>query len=182
MANRIVSKPCALSEELFSKAGWGSALWLIVRVYLGYQWLMAGWGKWYPAEGHSAWTKDVLLGFWQKAVQIPTPPARPAISYDWYRSFLQMLIDTDSASWMAPLIAYSEVLVGLALILGAFVGAAAFFGALMNMNFMLAGSAGVNPVYFLLAVLLMTAWKTAGWWGLDRWLLTQLKLVNVEEK
>jgi thiosulfate dehydrogenase [quinone] large subunit len=39
---------------------------------------------------------------------------------------------------------------------------------------MLAGSASTNPVLFLLAVLLMLAWKTAGYWGLDRWALRWL--------
>jgi thiosulfate dehydrogenase (quinone) large subunit len=45
---------------------------------------------------------------------------------------------------------------------------AAFFGALMNMNFMLAGSASTNPALFFLAVGLMLAWKVAGHYGLDR--------------
>ncbi len=65
-----------------------------------------------------------------------------------------------------------EILIGLALILGMFTGIAATFGGFMNWNIMMAGSASVNPVLFFLAVLLVLAWKTAGWWGLDRWLLT----------
>ena len=48
---------------------------------------------------------------------------------------------------------------------------AAFFGALMNMNFMLAGSASTNPVLFFLAVGLMLGWKVAGYYGADRVLL-----------
>jgi thiosulfate dehydrogenase [quinone] large subunit len=36
---------------------------------------------------------------------------------------------------------------------------------------MLAGSASTNPVLFLLAVLLMLAWKIAGYWGADRFLM-----------
>jgi thiosulfate dehydrogenase [quinone] large subunit len=51
------------------------------------------------------------------------------------------------------------------------VGVAAFFGALMNMNFMLAGSASTNPVLFFLAVGLMLGWKVAGYYGMDRVLL-----------
>ena len=41
----------------------------------------------------------------------------------------------------------------------------------MNMNYLLAGSVSTNPVLLVIAVLLMLAWKTAGWWGLDRWTL-----------
>ena len=41
----------------------------------------------------------------------------------------------------------------------------------MNLNFMLAGSASTNPVLLLLGFLLVLAWKTAGFIGLDRILL-----------
>jgi thiosulfate dehydrogenase [quinone] large subunit len=44
----------------------------------------------------------------------------------------------------------------------------------MNFNFMLAGTASTNPVLFLAAILLIMAWKVAGWWGLDRFLLPLL--------
>jgi thiosulfate dehydrogenase [quinone] large subunit len=53
----------------------------------------------------------------------------------------------------------------------AFTGTAAFVGGFMNWNFMMAGSASVNPVFLTLSVLLILAWKTAGYWGLDRFLL-----------
>jgi thiosulfate dehydrogenase [quinone] large subunit len=62
----------------------------------------------------------------------------------------------------------------VALILGLFTGIAAFFGGFMNWNFMMAGSASTNPVLFTLSILLVLAWKTAGWWGLDRFLLPAL--------
>ena len=72
------------------------------------------------------------------------------------------------------LIAFSETSVGIALILGAFVGIAAVGGAFMNLNFMLAGSASTNPVLLLVGFLLVLAWKTAGYMRLDRWLLPLL--------
>src|SRR6185436_14648793 len=86
-------------------------------------------------------------------------------------AFLQLLIDSEASVWMAKVITFGELAIGLGLIVGAFVGVAAFFGALMNMNFMLAGSASTNPVLFFLAVGLMLAWKVAGYYGLDRVLL-----------
>lgn len=147
-------------------------LWLVVRLYVGYSWLEAGWHK----LGDPAWMDGgkALLGFWQNVVKTPAPPARAPITFDWYRDFIQFLIDNNTYTWFAKLVAAGEFLVGVTLILGAFVGIAAFFGALMNFNFMLAGSASTNPVLFFLAVLLMLAWKTAGYYGLDRWLLLQL--------
>ncbi len=102
------------------------------------------------------------------------PLGRPAITYEWYRAFLQMLIDNNAHTWFAPLIALGEDAVGLGLIFGILTGFAAFFGALMNMSFLLAGSASTNPVLFTLAIGLILAWKVAGYYGVDRWLLPML--------
>jgi thiosulfate dehydrogenase [quinone] large subunit len=44
----------------------------------------------------------------------------------------------------------------------------------MNMSFLLAGSASVNPVLFTLAVGLILGWKVAGYYGVDRYLLPLL--------
>jgi thiosulfate dehydrogenase [quinone] large subunit len=62
----------------------------------------------------------------------------------------------------------------MALIVGTFTEIAAFFGAFMNMNYLLAGTVSTNPILLVIALLLVLAWKTAGWWGLDRWLLPTL--------
>lgn len=72
---------------------------------------------------------------------------------------------------MGKVVAFGETAVGIGLILGAFVGVAALAGGFMNMNFMLAGSASSNPVLLILAIVLILAWKTAGYIGLDRYLL-----------
>ena len=142
-------------------------LWLVVRIYLGWSWLEAGWHKMIPAwlDGGSA-----LRGYWENAVQIPLEGRTP-ISYDWYRSFILYLLETESYTWFAKLIAYGEILIGIGLIVGAFVGISAFFGALLNWNFIMAGSASTNGLLFTLAILLILAWKVAGYIGLDYYLL-----------
>jgi len=142
-------------------------LWLVVRIYLGWDWLEAGWHKLTPAwlDGGTA-----LQGYWTNAVQIPVEGRTP-ISYDWYRSFIQFLLDTESYTWFAKLVVYGEILIGIGLIIGAFVGISAFFGALLNWNFIMAGSASTNGLLFTLAILLMLAWKVAGYIGLDYYLL-----------
>lgn len=167
----IITDP-PFTRHIFSETGAWAWIWAVVRIYVGYEWLTAGWHK----VTNPAWMSggSALKGYWEKAVMIPAPPARPAISYDWFRAFLQALLDGEHYGWFAKLIVYGEILVGIALILGAFVGIAAFFGAFMNFNFMLAGSASTNPVLFLLAILLMLAWKNAGYYGLDNWLLHHL--------
>lgn len=163
---RMLEGP-AFARRLFetTQFAW---LWAILRVYLGYQWLTAGWGK----LSNPAWMQGgtALKGFWTNAVRIPET-GKPPITYDWYRSFLQSLLDAEAYTWFGPLIVYAEVLVGIALIVGLLTGFAAFGGGLMNFSFMLAGTASSNPVLFLIAVLLILAWKVAGYWGLDRWVL-----------
>ncbi len=144
-------------------------LWFLVRLYVGWSWLDAGLHK----LQDPAWmqTGTALKGFWTNVVKLPPDVARPAISYDWYRGFLQFLLDNNTYTWFAKLVAAGEFLVGVALILGIFTGFAALTGAFMNMNFMLAGSASTNPVLLVLAVLVLMAWKVAGLIGVDRFLL-----------
>ncbi|MBO8140860.1 MAG: DoxX family membrane protein [Firmicutes bacterium] len=146
-------------------------LWAVLRVWLGWQWLHSGWGKLFnPAwmDGGSA-----LQGFLSRATVVPET-GRPPVVYDWYRSFLQALLDGGHYTWFAKLVVFGEILVGIGLILGAFTAIAAFFGAVMNISFMLAGTASTNPVLFTASILLMVAWKVAGWYGVDRWLLYEV--------
>ena len=145
--------------------------WLPVRFFVGRDWLSAGWHKVVDPE----WTQSgvALQSYWERAAAIPES-GRPPITYDWFRQFLQYMLDNGWYTWFAKLIAWGEVLVGLGLLVGALVGIAAFFGTVMNFSFMLAGSASSNPVLFGLAVFLVLAWKVAGFWGLDRWLLPML--------
>ena len=145
-------------------------LWLIVRVYVGYQWLTASLHKLESPDWMQ--TGAAIKGYWERAVMIPEAPAKPPINYEWYRSFIQSLLDSESYVWFGKLIAIGEFLVGLALILGIFVGVAAFFGGLMNFNFLLAGSLSSGPVLLVLEILLLIAWKTAGYYGLDRFFFT----------
>jgi thiosulfate dehydrogenase [quinone] large subunit len=159
------------AQSLFNSPKW-AWFWVIARLYVGYSWLTSGIGK----LSNPAWTQtgEALKGFWERAVAIPDAPARPLIAFDWYRGFLQSMIDAGAYTWFSKIIYIGEILIGVALILGLFTGIAAFFGGFMNWNFMMAGSASTNPVLFTLSILLVLAWKTAGWWGLDRFLLPAL--------
>ncbi len=166
---RIVEDP-PIAKILFNDVRL-SILWLVVRVWLGYQWINSASGK--LSEPGWMETGESLQAYWVRAVAIPET-GRPAITFDWYRSFLQGMLDSGAYEWFAKVIAVGEFLVGVGLIVGAFVGIAAFFGAVMNFNFMLAGSASTNPVLFFAAILLILAWKTAGYIGLDYFLLNIL--------
>jgi thiosulfate dehydrogenase [quinone] large subunit len=154
----------------FLTADWrASLIWLPLRIWVGLQWFQAGEHK----VGDPGWvsTGAALKGYWANAVAIPAAPARPAIAVDWYRSFLQFLLSTQSYVWFSKLIAYGELLVGVALIIGAFTGIAAVFGGLMNWNYIMAGSASTNGLLFLCEVGLILAWKVSGYIGADFFLL-----------
>jgi thiosulfate dehydrogenase [quinone] large subunit len=175
MDNIITRKGTVVEDPPFARALFSNTkmaiVWLIARIWLGYQWLDAGLHK----VDNPAWvqTGDALKGFWTGAVAVPDG-GRPAIAFDWYRSFIQFLLDTESYTWFAKLVAYGEVLIGIALILGLFTGIAAFFGGMMNWNFIMAGSASTNGFLFLVSILLIMAWKVAGYYGLDYFLLPYL--------
>src|SRR5215216_4736442 len=75
------------------------------------------------------------------------------------------------ASGSGDPLAVGLTLAGIALILGVLTGPAAFVGGCLSIG--LWDSAGVQAVALLFAatVWLVLVWKTAGWIGLDRWLL-----------
>jgi len=162
----VVQDPPFVTKFLSDpRAAW---LFLPLRIWLGYQWIDASLHK----ITNPAWvvTGQALKGFWTSAVAIPAT-GRPAITFDWYRAFLQFMLDAQAYTWFAKVVAYGEFLIGIGLILGAFTGIAAFFGGLMNWNFMMAGSASTNPLLFVCAVALILGWKVAGYIGADYYLL-----------
>jgi thiosulfate dehydrogenase [quinone] large subunit len=163
-----------LSWKLLMGNTFWAIIWLPLRFFVGRDWLAAGEHK----VRSDAWMSGgtALKGFWLSALGKTDPPSTPKISadYGWFSSFLTYMVDHEWYTWFAKIIAVGEVLVGLGLIVGALVGIAAFFGTFMNFNFQLAGSASSNPVLFGLGVFLVLAWKTAGYFGLDRYLLPVL--------
>ena len=146
-------------------------VWLPMRFFLGRDWFSSGSHKLVDP----AWMNggEALKSFWQKQVVVPQS-GQPLITYAWFRHFLQYMLDHGWYSWFGKLIALSETLVGLALIVGAFVGLAAFCGTFMSFNYLMAGTISTSPVLFGLGMFLVLAWKVAGFWGLDRWLLPAL--------
>lgn len=152
-----------VAKFLFSdvRTAW---VWLILRVWLGYKWFDAGLHK----LDNPAWMDGgaAVKGFWTGAIQVPEA-GRPPIAFDWYRSFIAYLLEVEAYTWFAKLVVYGEIIVGIALILGLFTGIAAFFSGFMNWNFIMAGAASTNGMLFFASVMLILAWKVAGFIGLD---------------
>ena len=142
--------------------------WLIVRLYAGYEWLVAGTEK----LGSPVWTGSkagvAITGF-AKGALTKTAGEHPNVAH-WYAAFLQSFVIPHAAAWSWA-ITMGEIAVGIGLVLGLFTGVAAFFGGLMNANYLLAGTVSTNPILFILATWLVLAWKTAGYLGLDFYVL-----------
>lgn len=145
--------------------------WLLIRIYVGWQWLSAGFEKMLSP----VWTGDqagtAMAGFVNGALQKSTG-ANVAVQ-GYYAGFLQIFVLPHTAAWSYA-ITYGEILVGLGLIVGLFTGFAAFFGGLLNANYLLAGTVSTNPMLFILATWLVLAWRVAGLIGLDRFVLGAL--------
>lgn len=159
-----------VARALFSDVRW-SWIWLILRVYVGWQWIQAGWEKLHSPAWVGSKAGTALSGFVNGALQ-QTGGAHPNVQ-GWYATFLQNIVLPNAHVW-SYLISWGEFLVGIALVLGIFTGIAAFFGSFMNVNYLLAGAVSTNPILFAIATWLVLAWKTAGWLGLDRWVLPAL--------
>lgn len=143
-------------------------VWMILRLWLGYEWLRAALGKWTEGGWVGAGAGGAVKGYAQGAMA-QTSGAHPQVT-GWYASFLENVV-VPNAALFSYLVILGETLVGIALVLGAFTGIAAFFGVFMNASFLFAGTAGANPLMALAGVLLVLAWRVSGWWGLDRWIL-----------
>ena len=165
---RLEDPPVA--RALFGNVRW-AWVWLILRLYLGWEWLTAGWGKLHNPAWMGSNAGAAITGFVQGA--LTKTGGEHADVQAWYAWFLQTLVLPYADIW-GYVVTIGEILVGIGLILGIFTGVAAFFASFMNMNYLLAGTVSLNPVLVVPATLLVLAWKTAGWWGLDRWLLPAL--------
>ena len=160
-----------LTPEQFQEPRWArflfasqaaAWLWLVIRLYLAYIFIPAGWhkiteGGWVFGDGAP------IQGMVSGAVAAEGTPG-------WYVWFLENIVQPN-ASLFATLVAVGELAVGLGLLVGLLTGIAAFFAFFMSGNFVLAGSLGSNPTIIIFGLFLVMAWRNAGWIGLDRWFI-----------
>jgi thiosulfate dehydrogenase [quinone] large subunit len=167
---RLTIEDPPIARILLGDVRW-AWIWLLLRLYVGWAWLSSGWDKLHRAGWAGEDAGAAITGFVTEALKKTRGP-HPDVQW-WYAWFLEVAVLRHPVFW-SRLVVGGEVLVGAALILGVFTGIAAFFGSFMNVNYLLAGAVSMNPILFAMATWLVLAWKTAGWWGLDRWVLPAL--------
>ncbi|MGJ7911877.1 DoxX family membrane protein [Neobacillus sp. LXY-1] len=152
-----------------------SGLLTVLRLYIGYAWLTAGWHK-LSSGGFDA------AGFLKGAIANPVKGPDGAVQFGWYVDFLKhfALPNVDIFNTIVPI---GEFLVGLGLILGCLTTAAMFFGLVMNFAYLFAGTISSNPMDILIGVIILFAGFNAGRIGLDNWVIPFIrKTVGVKGK
>lgn len=158
-------------SRFFLGSGGSAGIWFVVRMYVGTEWLLAGWEK----AASPAWgTSGIAMRGFVKGALARATGAHPAVE-GWYAGFLRDVVLPYVHAWSFA-ITWGEVAVGVGLLFGALTGIAAGFGVLMNFDYLLAGSVSVNPVLGMLGLFLVIAWRVSGRIGLDFYLLPALGL------
>ena len=150
---------------------------LLLRLYLGYDFLMAGIGKWQTGfdskavggflKGGLALTHDALL-----ASKGAAAASHASVTDTW--GWLISHVFLPNAGIFAFVVKSGEVLIGLGLILGCFTTLAAIFGMTMNFAFLLTGTVSTNP-QMVLGFLIIIALGAASYEiGLDRFFMKNL--------
>jgi thiosulfate dehydrogenase [quinone] large subunit len=176
-AGRTSSAPVYIEEPAFSRWLFGSSkaawIWLIARLWLGWEWLQAGWSKlfggnftwkfWNWGDAASSLTGDGNIG-WIRSGTVATEDGgqRTLQVGDAVAGFARGALERGTAG-EHPDIAYSWYVSFLEWVRDTGHTVLGF-----------AGSAGVNPAMIAVAGVLILAWRNAGWYGLDRFLLPKL--------
>jgi len=154
--------------------------WLVARAWIGWTFLEAGLGK-VTGDGKEAWIGDRagagVTGFLTRALNMAPGGADagriPEVT-GWYAGLIRNVF-LPNAEVFGYLVAFGEVFVGAALILGILTRFSAAMGLVMSFAYLLAGTSGDNPLMVLLALPMALVGVTAGYYGIDRSLLPILR-------
>ncbi|HHY72001.1 MAG TPA: DoxX family protein [Bacillus bacterium] len=141
-----------------------AVVWTIIRIWLGIQWIQAGWHKVADGFDASGFIKGAIAG---------ASGDHPAVQA-WYASFLEHVALPNSGLF-SFLVAWGEVLVGVGLIVGVATIPALLAGAFMNLNFLLAGTTSTNPMLYTIAIILLATGSASYYYGGDRFLVPYIK-------
>ncbi|WDL98633.1 DoxX family protein [Alicyclobacillus sp. ALC3] len=147
---------------------WSAGILAIARIFVGWQFLHAGWEKVTGPTGFTA------LGFLKGAVANPVLSSAKTVQYPWFVHFLNGFAIPNVAV-INVLVSWGELLVGIGLITGTLTTAAMFFGMLMNFMYLFSGTISQNPLDILLGIFIIVAGYNAGRYGADYWVIPKLR-------
>jgi thiosulfate dehydrogenase [quinone] large subunit len=144
---------------------YASFMLTILRIFIGWQWLNAGWSK--ITSG-----KFDASGFITGAIGKVTGE-HPAVQ-SWWADFLGDFA-LPNVGIFNILVPWGEFLVGLGLISGTFTSFAVLMGVLMNFSYMFSGATSTNPQMVLIEIFILVAGFNAARIGLDHWIIPFLR-------
>ncbi|WP_297421459.1 DoxX family membrane protein [Clostridium sp.] len=144
-------------------------VWTVLRVWLGYQWIVPAMEKLKDPKWVGSESGTAITGFLKGGLAQATGE-HPSVQW-WYARFIEN-VALPNAKIFTYLVPYGELLVGISLILGAFTIAGLLGGALMNLNYMLAGTTSTNPILYTAAIILMAAGANAYKIGIDQLIIS----------
>jgi thiosulfate dehydrogenase (quinone) large subunit len=152
-------------------------IWLFARLWLGYEWIQGGIEKVF-GEGSAVWVGPkagvAVTGFLKGAIAKsylaegfdPVKTPHPAVQ-NWYADLVQNVF-LPNATLFSYMVAFGELLIGIALIVGLFTRFAAFWGAFLNLAFLFAGTSSTNPQMLVVGlVILLVGGVAVSYYGLD---------------
>lgn len=152
-----------------ARTGWG---WLLIRIFVGYQFLAAGLEKMVDDSWVGGNAGAGLTTFLQGALSKATG-AQPEVQ-SWYATLIKQVF-LPNATAFSYLVTFGELLVGFALIFGVLSKFSAFWGSVMNLAFLLAGTSANNPLMVVLEVAMIFGGAGVGYYGADYYLLPMLR-------
>ncbi len=158
--------------KFFTDRHFTGLVWLIIRLLLAYEWITAGWEKINSPAWVGAQVPAGIHGFLTGAVG-KTGGAHPTV-FTWYGNFLKN-VALPNEHLFSYMVAGGELLIGLALLVGLFTKWAAFWGAFMNLNFLLAGTTSSNSYMLALEAGMLFAGLGVSFYGLDTFVLPVLR-------
>jgi thiosulfate dehydrogenase [quinone] large subunit len=135
-----------------------SVAWLAVRVWVGIMWIQAGVSKVWGAENPSFLHNNGagVAGFASHGVA----------AYSWWGSFMHSFV-VPNAGWIAVIVAFGELAIGLGLAFGFLTRIAAIASLALLFTYVMSGTASVCAFYALCAIIVLATWRTSTWIGVD---------------
>lgn len=151
----------------FRENVWAAVAVTIVRIYVGWEWMVHGWDK---MVGNFDAT-----GFLNNAIANPVADrATGAALFPNYTNFLEAfaLPNVKLVNFLIPV---GEFLIGVGLIVGGLTLTATFFAMMLNFMFLFAGTVSTNPWLLMLGVIIFVAGANAGRFGLDGYVMPYIR-------